>query len=45
MNWNDAEDIALALMDAHPGINPLSVRYTQLLEWIMELDGFDGDRA
>ena len=43
MNWQDAEDIALALMEAHPDVDPLSVRFTDLHKWVMALDGFTDD--
>ena len=43
MNWQDAEDIALALMDAHPDVDPLTVRFTDLHRWITELPGFGDD--
>ncbi len=43
MTWSDREDIAEALMEAHPGIDPLTVRFTDLLKWIMELEEFEDD--
>jgi FeS assembly protein IscX len=43
MNWQDAEDIALALMEAHPDVDPLSVRFTDLHRWVVALPGFAGD--
>ena len=43
MDWHDLEDLGLALMDAHPNVDPLSVRFTDLLRWISELPEFTGD--
>jgi len=43
MNWTDAEDIALALMDAHPDVDPLTVRFTDLHRWVVALPGFGDD--
>ena len=43
MNWKDAEDIALALMEKHPGVDPLSVRFTDLHKWVVALPGFADD--
>lgn len=43
MNWQDAEDIALALMEAHPDVDPLSVRFTDLHKWVVALPGFTGE--
>ena len=40
MKWQDAEDIALALMEAHPGVDPLGVRFTDLHKWVVALPGF-----
>ncbi|HSB43219.1 MAG TPA: Fe-S cluster assembly protein IscX [Methylomirabilota bacterium] len=42
MDWKDAEDIALALMEAHPDVDPLSVRFTDLHKWVVALPGFAG---
>ena len=41
--WDDAEDIALALFERHPGIDPLSVRFTDLHKWVCELEDFGDD--
>ena len=43
LRWEDAEDIAIELADAHPEIDPLSVRFTDLHRWITELEGFGDD--
>jgi FeS assembly protein IscX len=43
VNWQDAEDIALALMEAHPDVDPLSVRFTDLHKWVVALPGFTGE--
>ena len=43
MKWSDAEDIALALMETHPGVDPLSVRFTDLHQWVVALPGFRDD--
>ena len=43
MNWPDAEDIALALMEAHPDVDPISVRFTDLHKWVVALPGFTGE--
>ena len=41
--WEDAEDIAEKLAAAHPGVDPLTVRFTDLREKVMALDGFNDD--
>jgi FeS assembly protein IscX len=43
VNWPDAEDIALALMEAHPDVDPISVRFTDLHKWVVALPGFSGE--
>jgi FeS assembly protein IscX len=43
LTWNNLEDIAFALYEAHPEIDPTNIRFTDLLKWITELDGFDDD--
>jgi FeS assembly protein IscX len=43
MLWTDAEDIGIALAEAHPGIDPLTVRFTQLREWVLQLQMFSDD--
>ncbi len=42
MKWSDVQEIAMALTDAHPDIDPQYVRFTDLHRWITELPGFDG---
>lgn len=43
MIWTDAEDVALALMEHHPDVDPLTVRFTDLHKWVIALPGFTGD--
>jgi len=43
MKWTDAEDIAIALVEKFPGVEPLGVRFTDLRERVLGLDGFDDD--
>ncbi|MCS6883925.1 MAG: Fe-S cluster assembly protein IscX [Acidobacteriota bacterium] len=43
MKWTDTEDIALALFEKYPNIDPLTVRFTDLHRWVCELEGFDDD--
>jgi len=43
LTWTSTEDIAIGLMQAHPDVDPLTVRFTDLHRWVMELDGFSGD--
>ena len=43
MKWLDAEDIGLALYEKFPTVDPLTVRFTDLRQKVLELDGFDDD--
>jgi FeS assembly protein IscX len=43
VKWTDAEDIALALIEKFPGVDPLTLRFTDLRERVLALDGFDDD--
>jgi len=43
LTWDDAEDIAAELATAHPDVDPLTVRFTDLHRWVCELAGFEDD--
>ena len=43
MKWSDTREIAIALAEQYPDVDPLTVRFTDLHRWICELDGFDDD--
>lgn len=41
MKWTDVRDIAIALAEKFPDVDPQYVRFTDLHRWVTELDGFD----
>ncbi|CAN5404190.1 Fe-S cluster assembly protein IscX [soil metagenome] len=43
MKWTDTLDIVLALIEAHPDVDPQTVRFTDLHRWVTQLPGFDDD--
>jgi FeS assembly protein IscX len=43
LTWDDADDIAEQLLERHPEVDPLGVRFTDLHRWICELPNFDDD--
>jgi FeS assembly protein IscX len=43
MKWTDTREIAIALAEAHPDVEPAAVRFTDLHRWVLELPGFDDD--
>lgn len=45
MKWTDIAAIAEALYDRHPDVDPATVRFVELHNWVVELEGFDDDRA
>ena len=40
MKWTDSQKIAEALFDMHPDIDPKTIRFTDLMTWVMALKGF-----
>jgi FeS assembly protein IscX len=43
LKWTDSLEIAIALSDAHPDIDPKNIRFTDLFQWVQALDGFSDD--
>ena len=43
MNWTQVEDIALALDEAHPDVDPAAVRFDRLRSMVEGLDEFEAD--
>ena len=43
MKWTDTLDIAIELSEKHANVDPRTIRFTDLHQWVMELDGFDDD--
>lgn len=43
VTWNDLEDLAIGLADAHEGLDPLTVRFTDLHRYVTGLAEFDDD--
>jgi FeS assembly protein IscX len=43
MKWTDTLEIAIALTEARPDTDPKSVRFTDLMQWVMALPGFEDD--
>ncbi len=43
MNWTDTLDIAIALNEAHPDVDPQWVRFTDLHAWVLALPEFGGE--
>lgn len=45
LGWEDAEDIGILLAEKFPEIDPLTVRFTDLRRYVIELPTFNDDPA
>jgi len=43
MKWIDSQEIAIALAEKYPDVDPKTIRFTDLRQWVLELPGFDDD--
>lgn len=43
LKWQDREEIAFRLAERYPDVDPLSIRFTDLHRWVIELPDFDDD--
>ena len=43
LKWKDVEEIAIRLVEEHPEIDPLTVRFTDMHAWIVALPEFKDD--
>ena len=43
MKWTDSQEIAFALADKHPDVDPERINFVDLRDLVLALDGFDDD--
>jgi FeS assembly protein IscX len=43
MKWIDTREIAIALAEAHPDVDPTRVNFVDLRNWVVALPGFADD--
>jgi FeS assembly protein IscX len=43
--WTDAEEIGIQLQEKYPELDPLTVRFTDLRQYVIDLEGFTDDPA
>jgi len=43
VRWTDVHDIAIELEEAHPAVDIMAVRFTDLWQWVQQLPNFDDD--
>ena len=45
MKWTDSNLIAEELYDKYPDVDPKTIRFTDLMQWVLELDGFSDNES
>jgi FeS assembly protein IscX len=45
MKWTEVTAIAEALAEKYPDVDPTNLRFVDLHNWVVELEGFDDDRT
>lgn len=43
LKWTDTLEIAIQLSDKYPDVDPKAIRFTDLHQWVCELDEFDDE--
>jgi len=43
LRWTDVHELGFRLLEAHPDVDPLGVRFTDLHAWVCALEGFVDD--
>jgi len=43
MKWTDIRLIAIELAEAHPEVDPVTLRFTDLHNWVLALEDFHDD--
>ncbi|MCQ1057029.1 Fe-S cluster assembly protein IscX [Photobacterium sp. DNB23_23_1] len=43
LKWIDSRELAIELSEQHPDVDPVTLRFTDLREWILALEAFDDD--
>ena len=44
LKWTDIQEIAIELDEAHPQVDPLTVNFVDLMNWVVQLPDFDDDK-
>ncbi len=45
MKWKEVQDIAIALSEKYPNIDPRTVLFVDLHNYVVDLEGFDDDHS
>ena len=43
MKWTDVLDIAIALSEKYPDVDPLKINFVDLRDWVLALEEFSDD--
>lgn len=43
LKWTDVREIAILLAEKLPDVDPMTIRFTDLHQWVRELPGFNDD--
>lgn len=43
LKWTDVQEIALELLEQHPTVDPSTVNFVDLRDWVLALEGFDDE--
>ena len=43
LSWDNAEDLGILLAERHPDVDPLTLRFTDLHRYVIELPEFKDD--
>jgi len=43
LRWTDVNEIAIELDEAHPNVDVVNLRFTDLWKWVQELPTFDDE--
>jgi len=43
LKWTDSLDVAIELDEKYPDVDPTTVRFTELREWVVGLEDFEDD--
>ncbi|MDB5309702.1 MAG: hypothetical protein JWO38_3904 [Gemmataceae bacterium] len=42
MTWSDTREVGEKLFEQYDTLNPLTVRFTDMHKWVLNLEGFEG---
>ena len=44
LRWTDVQEIAIELDEAHPQVDPLTVNFVDLMNWVIQLPEFEDEK-